>query len=91
MKICIPLEAPQAVEDKINMIKGMLTESSAGKGLEDLYKASRSIYLSIVMSVVYSIAFIYFLSIFGETLAWICVFILELLFITAAGATYLLW
>jgi hypothetical protein len=43
------------------------------------------------MSVVYSIVFIYFLSAFGETLAWICVFVLQLGLLAAAGAGWYMW
>lgn len=43
------------------------------------------------MSVVYSIIFIYFLSAFGETIAWICVVILQLAFIALAGLGFYGW
>jgi TRAP-type C4-dicarboxylate transport system permease small subunit len=43
------------------------------------------------MSVVYSIIFIYFLSAFGETIAWICVVILQLAFIALAGLGWYGW
>ena len=43
------------------------------------------------MSVVYSIIFIYFLSAFGETIAWICVVILQLAFFGLAGLGWYGW
>jgi hypothetical protein len=91
MKICIPLTPPDAVQQKIDMIKSMITDSAAGAHIEDMRRASRAINTSIALSVVYSIVFIYFLSIFGETLAWICVVIIELLFIGATAAAYFNW
>lgn len=43
------------------------------------------------MSVVYSILFIYFLSLFGETIAWICVVILQLGFIAVPVIGWYMW
>ena len=43
------------------------------------------------MSIIYSILFIYFLSAFGEIIAWICVILLQLAFIGAAGGSYFMW
>jgi len=69
----------------------MLLSGNTGVWLNDLYRASRSIYTSIALSIVYSILFIYFLSIFGETIAWICVVLIQLAFIGAAAAGYFAW
>jgi len=41
-------------------------------------KAQNAILVSIVMSVVYSIIFVYLMSIFAETIAWLCVIIMQL-------------
>lgn len=41
-------------------------------------KAQNAILVSIVMSVVYSIIFVYIMSIFAETIAWLCVIIMQL-------------
>ena len=43
------------------------------------------------MSVVYSILFIYFLSAFGETIAWICVVVLQLFLFAVAGLGWYFW
>lgn len=43
------------------------------------------------MSVVYSIVFIYFLSAFGEAIAWICVVILQLGLLSVAGLGWYMW
>jgi hypothetical protein len=40
------------------------------------------------MGVVYSLLFIYFMSYFGETLAWICVFIMQFSLIAATVFGY---
>jgi nitrate/nitrite transporter NarK len=66
-------------------------DSGIGPYLSDLYRSSRSIYLSLFMSIIYSILFIYFLSAFGEIIAWICVILLQLAFIGAAGGSYYMW
>lgn len=54
-------------------------------------RASRSIYLSLFMAIVYSIVFIYVLSIFGETIAWICIVIIQLGLIGATAVGYFAW
>lgn len=41
------------------------------------------------MGVVYSLLFIYFMSYFGETLAWICVFLMQLSLIAATACAYM--
>lgn len=43
------------------------------------------------MSIVYSILFVYFLSAFGETIAWICVVLIQLAFIGGAAAGFFAW
>lgn len=91
MKICLPLAPPPTVQAGIDAIKAMIMQGPSGTYLEDMRRASRSIYLSIAMSIIYSIAFIYFLSIFGETIAWICVVVLQLALIGATVALYFMW
>jgi len=91
MKICIPLDPPATVLEGIDAIKALIMRGPSGAILEDMRRASRSIYLSIAMSIIYSIAFIYFLSIFGETIAWICVVVLQLALIGATVALYFMW
>lgn len=41
-------------------------------------KAQNAILVSIVMSVIYSIIFVKLMSIFAETIAWLCVVIMQL-------------
>jgi hypothetical protein len=45
--------------------------------------------MSIAMAVVYSLFFIYFMSYFGETIAWICVFLMQISLIAATAVAYL--
>jgi hypothetical protein len=65
--------------------------SGAGPFIDDLYRSSRSIYLSLAMSVVYSIIFIYFLSAFAEIIAWICVVVLQFALIGVAAGGWYMW
>ena len=82
---------PEDVEKVVSMIKDQIMGSGAGPYLNDLYRSSRSIFLSLAMSVVYSILFIYFLSAFGETIAWICVVVLQLFLFGVAGLGWYFW
>ena len=56
----------------------------------DLYLSSRAIYWSFAMGVIYSFAFIYLMSAFAETIAWICVALIQLGLIGAAIAGWVL-
>lgn len=66
----------------------MFDNSQAGVWVTDLYNSSTSCYISIAMSVVYSLVFIYLMSAFAEPIAWFCVVLLQL---SLAGATAALW
>jgi hypothetical protein len=89
--LCLPTETPDEIKDAIEMIKTQIVGSGVGPYLSDLNRSSRSIFVSLGMSVFYSIFFIYFLSAFGETLAWICVFILQMGFIAVGGLGWYAW
>lgn len=89
--LCVPTTPPPEVKDSFDMIKEAVLGSGLGPYLNDLYRASRSIYVSLAMSVVYSILFIYFLSAFGETIAWICVVILQLGFVAVGALGFYYW
>ena len=88
--LCLPKD-PGDVKDTFELIKNQLMGSGVGPYLNDLYRSSRSIFLSLAMSVVYSILFIYFLSAFGETIAWICVVVLQLFLFAVAGLGWYFW
>jgi hypothetical protein len=89
--LCVPTEIPDSIKDELDMIKDFVLGTGIGPYLNDLYRASRSIYLSLAMSVVYSILFIYFLSAFGETIAWICVVLLQLGFVAVGVIGFYKW
>jgi hypothetical protein len=57
--------------------------------VNDLNVTSQAINVSIGMAVVYSLFFIYFMSYFGETIAWICVFLMQISLIAATAVAYL--
>jgi len=59
--------------------------------VSDLGKASKAIKTSIVMGIVYCLAFIYLMSWFVETLAWICVALVQLSLIGGTAALYMLY
>jgi hypothetical protein len=91
MKVCIPSSPPDTVVAAIDAAKKAVLDSAAGAYVEDTQRASRSIYLSLVLAVVYSIVFIYVLSIFGETIAWICIILIQLSLFGASAASYFAW
>jgi hypothetical protein len=91
MKVCIPSSPPDTVVAAIDAAKKAVLDSAAGAYVEDMQRASRSIYLSLVLAVVYSIVFIYVLSIFGETIAWICIILIQLSLFGASAASYFAW
>jgi len=49
-----------------------------------MYLSSRAIYISFGMGVIYCFIFIYLMSMFAETIAWICVGTAQLAFILLA-------
>lgn len=89
--ICLPTTVPDDIKVAIDMIKEQVMGSGAGAYFSDLNRSSRSIFVSLAMSIIYSLLFIYFLSAFGETIAWICVVILQLALIALAGLGYYAW
>jgi len=91
MQVCIPSSPPDTVVKAIDAAKKAVLDSAAGAYVEDMQRASRSIYLSLAMAVIYSIVFIYVLSIFGETIAWICIVIIQLSMFGATAAAYFAW
>jgi len=76
MNICIPTNIPPAAKPTFDALKAWFAQSSAGSFVNDLNVTSQAVNVSIVMAVVYSLFFIYFMSYFGETIAWICVFLM---------------
>jgi len=91
MQVCIPSSPPESVTAAIDAAKKAVLDSAAGAYVEDMQRASRSIYLSCAMAVVYSLVFIYVLSIFGETIAWICIILIQLSLFGASALSYFAW
>jgi len=56
-----------------------------------LNAASKAIKTSIGLGVIYSLAFIYLMSWFAETLAWICVLLVQLTLIGATATLYIIY
>jgi hypothetical protein len=88
VNICFPTKTPESIKKGFQMMKTQLENSSAGKYINDLYLSSTSIYISIGMSVIYSLAFIFLMSAFAETIAWFCVVCLQLSLLGGAGALW---
>ena len=65
--------------------------TAAGQVLNDIYLSSTSMYISFVTALVWSIVYIYILSLFAETLAWCCVFLIQLGLIGATVGGYMGW
>jgi F0F1-type ATP synthase assembly protein I len=51
-------------------MKQAMTQNAAGRSIQDLYRSSNAIFISMVMSIVYCILFIYLMSAFAEQIAW---------------------
>ena len=45
---------------------------------QDMYNSSTSMYVSMACAIVWSIVYIYLMSIFAEQLAWCCVVLIQL-------------
>mmetsp|Transcript_16434 Transcript_16434/g.27865 ORF Transcript_16434/g.27865 Transcript_16434/m.27865 type:complete len:86 (+) Transcript_16434:606-863(+) len=56
-----------------------------------MYLSSRAIYWSFGMGVVYSFVFIYLMSAFAETIAWICITLIQLALIAVSVGCLFLW
>ena len=61
--------------------KASFLSNPVGAYFNDMYLSSRAIYASFGMGVVYCFVYIYLMSLFAETIAWICVGVAQLGFI----------
>lgn len=91
MNICIPKEPQGDVKKAIDDIKTSIMSGSSGVAIQNMRRSANSISLSLFLSVVYSIVFIYFLSAFAETISWICIAIIQLGLIGATAVGYFAW
>lgn len=79
LNYCFPSstkELPPKFKEGWVQAKQAFLQNPVGTYFNDLYLSSRAIYISFGMSVVYSFIFIYLMSAFAETIAWVCVAIL---------------
>jgi hypothetical protein len=92
MGLCFPQseeDLPDTFKANWAAFKKAFQSNKAGSMVYDLYLSSRAIYISIGLSFVYSLLFIYLMSAFAETLAWICIFFLQIgLFLASATSFY---
>lgn len=68
-----------------------LTDSPVGSMFEDMYKSSTSMYISMGCALVWSIVYIYLMSIFAEQLAWCCVFLIQFGLFAGTIFSYMTW
>ena len=85
---CFPKIESGQVKEAVEKIKDWMRSSSNGKYVYDLYLSSRAIYISCAMSLVYSFLYIYLMSAFAETIAWIAVALVQLGLIGCTVGSY---
>jgi hypothetical protein len=73
---CLPLyERALTADEKegYEYLMNWLSESTVGVAFDDTYKSRSSIYIAMGLALVWAIIYIYLMSMFAETLAWICI------------------
>jgi hypothetical protein len=88
---CIPTGHASLSDDEKKGVKLVLEafqQSGTGKIFMDLYNSSTAIYICFGLSFVWSIIFIYIMSLFAETLAKCCVVLIQLGLIGMAVLSY---
>lgn len=91
LNYCFPASIkslPDNFKEGWTSAKAAFLTNPIGKYFNDLYLSSRAIYISFAMSLVYSLALIYLMSAFAETIAWICVALAQAGFIFGAVLSY---
>lgn len=94
LDICIPVNTDAFTDEEKIGFKAMVDyfkNTAAGQVLNDMYLSSTSMYISFVTALVWSIVYIYILSLFAETLAWCCVCLIQLGLIGATVGGYMGW
>jgi hypothetical protein len=90
MNICIPSEVPDSMKPALDAIKMSFSQSAVGSTVNNILKESKAIKISFALGFVYSIIFVYTMSIFAEYIAWICVVLVQVaLLLTTAGLGYM--
>lgn len=94
LDICLPASVDALSAEEKEGAKAMLEyikNTAAGQILNDMYLSSTSMYISFVTALLWSVIYIYILSIFAETLAWCCVCLIQLGLIGATVGGYMGW
>ena len=91
LNVCVPTSIPPEAQATFDAVGEVFASSAAGGVVADLSAAKRAIKTSIGLGVLYSLAFIYLMSYFAETLAWICVMLVQLTLIGGTAALYILY
>jgi hypothetical protein len=73
---CIPDRREALTKEEMkgyDYLMNWINESTVGVAFDDMYKAQTSIYISMALALVWAIAYIYLMSLYAETLAWVCI------------------
>ena len=70
-------------------MKDNFLNSAAGSFVMDMYNASDAIYISMALSIVYSVIFIYLMSWFAEVIAWCCIVLVQIGLIGMSAACFM--
>lgn len=96
MNYCIPDVTVKAeaiftkkARDNWNFLWEQFKTSNSGSMVYDLYLSSRAIYASIALAPIWCFIFIAIMSAFAETIAWICVALMQIGLIGASVGCYL--
>ena len=73
------------------MLMTTLKTELAGSVFEDMYKSSTSMYVSMALALVWSIVYIYLMSIFAEQLAWCCIVLIQVGLFAATIFLFMKW
>ena len=90
---CFPTSTkvlPEGMKAGWKAAKASFLSNPVGSYFNDMYLSSRAVYASFGMGVVYCFIYIYLMSLFAETIAWVCVAVAQLGFIlVAVGAWFM--
>jgi len=70
-------------------VKANFLNSKAGSFFMDMYLSSRAIYISMALSIFYSVLFIYLMSWFAEVIAWCCIVLVQIGLIGMSAACFM--
>lgn len=91
MDYCIPSrkeELPKIAQQGIMQIKQMFKDTPGASYIEDISKAGRAVKYSCMSGIFYSFVFIYLMSAFAETIAWMCIILVQ---IGLIGVSAIMW